>query len=155
MPSSQAFNFSYWGYASAIATVMLAGVFLLSWLVRPPGLATATADVAPSSPVPAERSAGKYRRPAWLRLPDRPALHLAAALALLVRAVPASSGWCRCRCGPNDDIFGYELLFTPTLEHYARCGKAPFPRSFLNSVSSSRLSTGAVAAGRRARRLCR
>ena len=30
----QAFNFSYWGYASAIATVMLAGVFALSWLVR-------------------------------------------------------------------------------------------------------------------------
>ncbi|MDM0110625.1 sugar ABC transporter permease [Variovorax sp. J22R133] len=29
----QAFNFSYWGYASAIATVMLAGVFLLSALV--------------------------------------------------------------------------------------------------------------------------
>jgi len=29
----QAFNFSYWGYASAIATVMLVGVFLLSWLV--------------------------------------------------------------------------------------------------------------------------
>ncbi|RYG14640.1 MAG: sugar ABC transporter permease [Burkholderiales bacterium] len=29
----QAFNFSYWGYASAIAIVMLAGVFVLSWLV--------------------------------------------------------------------------------------------------------------------------
>jgi multiple sugar transport system permease protein len=29
----QAFNFSYWGYASAIATVMLAGVFFLSWLI--------------------------------------------------------------------------------------------------------------------------
>jgi len=29
----QAFNFSYWGYASAIATVMLVGVFILSWLV--------------------------------------------------------------------------------------------------------------------------
>jgi multiple sugar transport system permease protein len=29
----QAFNFSYWGYASAIATVMLVGVFVLSWLV--------------------------------------------------------------------------------------------------------------------------
>jgi multiple sugar transport system permease protein len=27
----QAFNFSYWGYASAIATVMLVGVFVLSW----------------------------------------------------------------------------------------------------------------------------
>ncbi|CAN5411796.1 N/A [soil metagenome] len=29
----QAFNFSYWGYASAIATVMLVGVFILSWLI--------------------------------------------------------------------------------------------------------------------------
>jgi len=29
----QAFNFSYWGYASAIAVVILAGVFLLSWAV--------------------------------------------------------------------------------------------------------------------------
>jgi len=27
----QAFNFSYWGYGSAIAVVILAGVFLLSW----------------------------------------------------------------------------------------------------------------------------
>ena len=29
----QAFNFSYWGYASAIATLMLIGVFFLSWLI--------------------------------------------------------------------------------------------------------------------------
>ena len=29
----QAFNFSYWGYASAIAVLMLAGVFALSWLI--------------------------------------------------------------------------------------------------------------------------
>ena len=29
----QAFNFSYWGYASAIATMMVVGVFLLSWLI--------------------------------------------------------------------------------------------------------------------------
>ena len=29
----QAFNFSYWGYASAIAMVILCGVFLLSWTV--------------------------------------------------------------------------------------------------------------------------
>jgi multiple sugar transport system permease protein len=33
----EAFNFSYWGYASAIATVMLAGVFVLSWLVGKAG----------------------------------------------------------------------------------------------------------------------
>ena len=29
----QAFNFSYWGYASAIATLMLLGVFFMSWLI--------------------------------------------------------------------------------------------------------------------------
>jgi multiple sugar transport system permease protein len=29
----EAFNFSYWGYASAIATMLVAGVFLLSWLI--------------------------------------------------------------------------------------------------------------------------
>ena len=29
----QAFNFSSWGYASAIATMMVAGVFLLSWAI--------------------------------------------------------------------------------------------------------------------------
>ena len=29
----QAFNFSYWGYASAIAMVILTGVFLLSWAI--------------------------------------------------------------------------------------------------------------------------
>jgi multiple sugar transport system permease protein len=29
----QAFNFSYWGYASAITVVMMAGVFCLSWAI--------------------------------------------------------------------------------------------------------------------------
>lgn len=29
----ESFNFSYWGYGSAIATVMVAGVLILSWLV--------------------------------------------------------------------------------------------------------------------------
>jgi multiple sugar transport system permease protein len=29
----QAFNFSYWGYASAITVVMVAGVFCLSWAI--------------------------------------------------------------------------------------------------------------------------
>lgn len=33
----QAFNFSYWGYASAIAVVLLAGVFLLSLLIARQG----------------------------------------------------------------------------------------------------------------------
>ncbi len=34
----EAFNFSYWGYGSAIATLILAGVFALSWLVGRLGL---------------------------------------------------------------------------------------------------------------------
>lgn len=29
----QTFNFSYWGYGSAVATLMVAGVFMLSWLI--------------------------------------------------------------------------------------------------------------------------
>jgi multiple sugar transport system permease protein len=29
----EAFNFSYWGYGSAIATLMVTGVLLLSWLI--------------------------------------------------------------------------------------------------------------------------
>jgi len=34
----EAFNFSYWGYGSAIATLILAGVFALSWLIARLGL---------------------------------------------------------------------------------------------------------------------
>ena len=29
----QTFNFSYWGYGSAVATVLVAGVLLLSWVI--------------------------------------------------------------------------------------------------------------------------
>jgi len=35
---TQAFNYAYWGYASAIAVMLTAGVFVLSWLIS--GLAT-------------------------------------------------------------------------------------------------------------------
>jgi multiple sugar transport system permease protein len=42
---------------------------------------------------------------------------------------------------PNDDIFGYELAFTPTVEHYTALWHGNFPTSFLNSVLSSGLST--------------
>jgi multiple sugar transport system permease protein len=30
---TQAFNYAYWGYASAIAVLLTAGVFVLSWLI--------------------------------------------------------------------------------------------------------------------------
>lgn len=42
---------------------------------------------------------------------------------------------------PNDDIFGYELLFSPTIEHYTALWHGNFPNSFLNSVLSSGIST--------------
>jgi len=42
---------------------------------------------------------------------------------------------------PNDDIFGYELAFTPTFEHYASLWTGHFPGSFWNSVVASTAST--------------
>lgn len=42
---------------------------------------------------------------------------------------------------PNDDILGYDLLFTPTFEHYAALWTGHFPRSFWNSVIASTSST--------------
>ncbi len=42
---------------------------------------------------------------------------------------------------PTRDIFGYQLLFTPTLEHYGALWKGNFPGSFLNSVVVSVAST--------------
>jgi multiple sugar transport system permease protein len=42
---------------------------------------------------------------------------------------------------PNDDIFGYELLFRPTIEHYTALWHGNFPESFVNSVLSSGIST--------------
>lgn len=42
---------------------------------------------------------------------------------------------------PNDDIFGYELLFSPTIEHYVALWHGKFPTSFLNSAVASTVST--------------
>jgi len=42
---------------------------------------------------------------------------------------------------PTDDIFGYDLAFTPTLEHYGALWTGHFPGSFLNSVLASTAST--------------
>jgi multiple sugar transport system permease protein len=42
---------------------------------------------------------------------------------------------------PNKDIFGYTLLFTPTLDHYRALWTGAFPLSFLNSMVTSLSST--------------
>jgi multiple sugar transport system permease protein len=71
----------------------------------------------------------------------RQALHLAALLLLLVVMFPFL--WLlQMSLRPNDDIFGYDLLFVPTVEHYASLWKGLFPGSFWNSVLASTLSTG-------------
>jgi multiple sugar transport system permease protein len=65
------------------------------------------------------------------------------ALALVVLAVVMLPfGWLlQMSFRPNDDIFGYELAFRPTLAHYTALWTGGFPRSFLNSVLASSLST--------------
>src|SRR5262245_45267415 len=42
---------------------------------------------------------------------------------------------------PNEDILGYDLLFTPTLTHYRALWTGAFPASFLNSMITSLAST--------------
>lgn len=42
---------------------------------------------------------------------------------------------------PNKDIFGYNILFTPTLDHYAALWTGNFPKSFINSILTSFCST--------------
>ena len=38
---------------------------------------------------------------------------------------------------PNQDIFGYDLLFVPTLAHYRALWTGAFPASFVNSLITS------------------
>lgn len=42
---------------------------------------------------------------------------------------------------PNRDIFGYDLLFSPTLDHYRALWTGVFPSSFINSLVTSVSST--------------
>ncbi len=63
------------------------------------------------------------------------------ALAILILVMIPFFWLVQMSFRPTDDIFGYELLFTPTLEHYAALWQGNFPKSFLNSVMASGLST--------------
>ena len=42
---------------------------------------------------------------------------------------------------PGKDIFGYDLLFTPTFDNYKALWTGAFPLSFVNSIVTSTLST--------------
>ena len=68
------------------------------------------------------------------------ASHVVATAALLVLLFPFL--WLlQMSVRPTKDIFGYSLLFLPTLDHYAALWKGGFPKSFINSVLASSLST--------------
>jgi hypothetical protein len=81
----QAFNFSYWGYASAIAMVILAGVFALSWLIGrlgwnamnmlEPASKPRQQRIALKPPQHEDRAlntaAAQPRQPGWLRVHAR------------------------------------------------------------------------------------
>jgi multiple sugar transport system permease protein len=70
----------------------------------------------------------------------RQALNLTAFLLLLVVMFPFL--WLlQMSFRPNDDIFGYDLLFVPTFEHYTSLWKGLFPGSFWNSTLASTIST--------------
>lgn len=85
--------------------------------------------------------AGRLPRPAWLRLPRRPLLHLAVALLAAVVLFPLF--WLvQMALRPADDIFSTSLVFTPTFENFVALWKGGFPRSFLNSAVVATLSTG-------------
>lgn len=85
--------------------------------------------------------------PAAMRRPGRRArrrrvLGDAAALLLLGLVLFPFLWLVQMSFRPNADIFGSELAFAPTLEHYGALWGGVFPRSFLNSVV---VSLGATA----------
>jgi multiple sugar transport system permease protein len=79
-----------------------------------------------------------WSRPAWLN--GRLGLHVAAGLLLLLVLSPFL--WLvQLALRPGDDPLGYSLLFRPTLANFAALWQGHFPRSFLNSLLASTLST--------------
>jgi multiple sugar transport system permease protein len=86
------------------------------------------------------RAAAIVRAPASPRVRRQRVKNVVAAVILLITLLPFL--WLlQMSFRPNDDIFGYELAFTPTVEHYTALWKGHFPGSFLNSVLSASLST--------------
>ena len=117
----QAFTFSLWGYGSAIATLMVVGIFVLSWVIdRLTGAADAEARSTRSRVRAATANPFGWRaRAGWAT---------AAPWRCCCWCCFRSSGWCRCRSGRTSDILGYELaVHADTGALHARCGPAHFP----------------------------
>ena len=82
-----------------------------------------------------------WTMPAWWNA--RLAMHLGAG-ALLVLVLFPFLWLVQMALRPLDDPFGYALVFRPTLDHFTALWQGHFPRSFLNSLITSTLSTAAA-----------
>ena len=78
--------------------------------------------------------------PGWLGR-QRAALGDAGALVLMVVVLFPYIWLVQMSFRPNKDIFGYDLLFMPTLDHYRALWTGAFSKSFVNSAITSGAST--------------
>lgn len=85
---------------------------------------------------PADIAAG----PGWIAR-QRTAFGDAGALVLMVVVLFPFIWLVQMSFRPNKDIFGYDLLFTPTLDHYRALWTGAFSKSFVNSAVTSGAST--------------
>lgn len=97
---------------------------------------------AAAAPLPARIAAwpGRVRPLRWRR--HRIGLH-AAALALLLLVLFPFAWMVQMALRPADAVLDDAVLFLPTLENFVALWQGHFPKSFLNSVLVSSLSTAA------------
>jgi len=91
-------------------------------------------DALPVVPNPAQGRASRRKRLG-------PVLANVALVAVLLFVLFPIVWLVQMSLRPDEDILGYQLLFTPTLVHYTSLNESKFLHSFLNSVVSSCLST--------------
>jgi multiple sugar transport system permease protein len=76
------------------------------------------------------------------RIKARRTLYLRVAALILLLVILFPFLWLlQMSFRTNDDIFGYQLLFTPTIENYVALWTGNFPGSFWTSVVTSTTST--------------
>ena len=71
----------------------------------------------------------------------RRTLLLVAVATLLVIVLLPFAWMVQMSFRTSDDIFAYDLLFTPTVENYRALWNGAFPGSFLNSIAAGTIST--------------
>lgn len=86
------------------------------------------------------RPADIVAKPGWFAQ-NRHHLGDAATIVLLLLTLFPFLWLVQMSFRPNRDIFGYDLLFSPTLDHYRALWTGAFSASFLNSAITSIAST--------------